>query len=607
MFLRRYQRKKSGKTHVYYALVESLRTEAGPRQHVVAHLGELNPQQQRRWERTLVFYNRQGEAEQLRLFPHDGQEQHAALPDDPAVVRVRLDQVGWTNARAFGDVWLAWQLWRLLKLDEIVARHLPRGAHTVAPADVVAIEVINRLCAPVSEFALAEHWYASTALEDLLGVADEEINKDRLYRTTDALLAAKEPIENELQQRLGTLFQLDYDLLLYDLTSSYFEGLAEGNSLAKRGYSRDHRSDCKQIILALVVTREGFPLAHFTLAGNTQDVQTVEKIVGEVERRFGRSQRVWVMDRGMISEANVKFLSESDRHYLLGTKRSELTAFQAELRSGGWQSIRDDVRVKAVERDDVAYLLARSGDRRRKERAMRRRQTRGLRDDLRKLQKRVLAGRLQQRDKILEQVGRLKGRYPQAARLVSIGVSADPAAVTWRWKVDALRAAFARDGAYLLQSNYRHWTPDQFWESYMQLTTAERAFRVLKSELLIRPVWHQLSGRVEAHVMICVLAYALWKTLDHLAKQAGLMTLIHKPGEDGQPTPKPRPMSPESILRELSKVQIGDILLTTTDGRQLALRRVARPLPEQARILAALQGVLPGLTLPERLSADRLL
>lgn len=604
MFLRRYQRKKSGKTHVYYALVESLRTEAGPRQHVVAHLGELNPQQQRRWERTLVFYNRQGEAEQLRLFAED---ENTPLSDDADVVRVRLDQVSWTNARAFGDVWLAWQLWRLLKLDEIVARHVPRGAHTVAPADVVAIEVINRLCAPVSEFALAEHWYASTALEDLLGVDDEEITKDRLYRTTDALLAAKEPIENELQQRLGTLFQLDYDLLLYDLTSSYFEGLAEGNSLAKRGYSRDHRSDCKQIILALVVTREGFPLAHFTLAGNTQDVQTVEQVVGEVERRFGRSQRVWVMDRGMISEANVKFLGASDRHYLLGTKRSELAAFQAELRSGGWQSIRGDVQVKAVERDDVAYLLARSGDRRRKERAMRRRQTRGLRDGLRKLQQRVLAGRLKQRDKIIEQVGRLKGRYPQAARLVSIGVSAEPAAVTWRWKIDALRAAFARDGAYLLQSNYRQWTPEQFWESYMQLTTAERAFRVLKSELLIRPVWHQLSGRVEAHVMICVLAYALWKTLDHLAKQAGLMTLIRKPGEDDQPRSQPRPMSPESILRELSKVQIGDILLTTTDGRQLALRRVARPLPEQARILAALQGILPGLTLPERLSPDRLL
>ncbi|HEU4766018.1 MAG TPA: IS1634 family transposase [Pyrinomonadaceae bacterium] len=605
MFLRRYQRKKSGKVHVYYALVESMRTEAGPRQHVVAHLGELSSQQQRRWERTLVFYNRHGDAEQLQLFPD---EEEAAISDDPTIARVRLDQIGWTNARAFGDVWLAWQLWRLLKLDEIIARHLPRGAHTVAPADVVAIEVINRLCAPVSEFALAEHWYASTGLEDLLGVANDEITKDRLYRTTDALRNAKEAIENDLKERLGTLFQLDYDLLLYDLTSSYFEGVAEGNPLAKRGYSRDHRNDCKQIVLALVVTREGFPLAHCTLAGNAQDVQTVEKIVGEVERRFGRSQRIWVMDRGMVSKANVKFLSESDRQYVLGTRRTELAYFQAELRSGGWQWIRDEVQVKAVKREEVAYLLVRSAPRRRKERSMRRRQTRGLREGLRKLQRRVRLGRLKQRDKILELVGQLKGRYVQAARLVSIEVSTEPIAVSWRWNAEALRTAFCRDGAYLLQSNYRDWNPEQFWETYVQLATVERAFRVLKSELLIRPVWHQLSGRVEAHVMICVLAYALWKTLDHLAKEVGLMTLIQKPSDDEYPrSPQPRPMSPQSILREFSKIQIGDILLTTTDGRQLALRRVARPLPEQARILEALQRVMPDLALPERLSCDRLL
>jgi len=601
MFLRRYRRRKSGKVHTYYALVESTRTEAGPRQRVVAHLGELSDDQQRRWDRTLAFYNRQGECRQLRLF---ADEPDLSLPDDPDVVRVQLRKVGWTNARSFGDVWLALYLWRLLKLDEIVTRHIPRGSHTVAPADVVAIEVINRLCGPVSKFALAEHWYASTALEDLLGVPDEEITKDRLYRTLDALLEAKEPIENELQEQLGALFQLQYDLLLYDLTSSYLEGLAEDNELAQRGYSRDHRKDCKQIVLALVVTREGFPLAHFTLAGNTQDVETVEKVVMAVESRFGRSERVWVMDRGMVSKDNVKFLGASDRRYLIGTKRKELAAFQAELRSGGWQSIRENVQVKALERKKVSYLLARSTDRRQKERAMRRRQTHGLRDGLRKLVQRIRGGRLKQRDKIVEQVGKLKGRYPQAARLVTIHVSQEePPAITWQWQVDQLRAALAQDGAYLLKSNYPSWTAEVFWESYIQLTVAERAFRVLKSELLIRPIWHQLSGRVEAHVMVCVLAYALWKTLDHLAKQAGLMTEINKPST-ARPSasPKARPTSPETILRELAQVQIGDILLTTTDRQQLALRRVARPNAEQARILAALK-----LTLPERLSADRLL
>jgi transposase len=601
MFLRQYTRKKAGKVHRYWALVESLRTEDGPRQRVVAHLGELNHRQQRRWQRTLVFYNRHGDVEQLRLFPDDPS---LCLPDDPDIVRVRLSSAGWTNARAFGDVWLGLWLWRLLKLDEILDRHLPAGRHTVRPCDVVAIEVINRLCAPSSEFALAEHWYASTGLEDLLGVPDSEITKDRLYRTLDALREAKEKIEDDLKAQLGALFALKYDVLLYDLTSSYFEGLAEENALAKRGYSRDHRGDCKQIVLALVVTREGFPLAHFTLAGNMQDVQTVQKIVTSVESRFGKSQRVWVMDRGMMSQENLAFLSQSDRRYLIGTRRSELANFREELERGGWAALREEVEVKSVTRDGVAYLLARSGQRKKKERAIRKRQLLGLQRGLKRLGERVQKGGLKQRDNVVEQVGRLKERFSQAARLATITIAGSGAPqVAWKWKTDAIRAALIQDGAYLLKSNYHGWSPEEFWETYMQLAVAEKAFRTLKSELLIRPIWHHYEGRVEAHVMVCVLAYALWKTLDHLAKQAGLTMLIHKPDLDrGEATAKPRPMSPETILRELTSIQIGDIVLATTDGRQLALRRVARPGPEQVRILAALK-----LNLPERLSPDRLM
>ena len=282
MFLRGYSRIKDGKQHTYYALVESVRTDSGPRQQIVAYLGELNHDQERRWQRTVVFHNRQGEAQQLRLFPDD---ESVPLPDDPDSVRIRLGSVGWTNPRSFGDVWLARWLWHTVRLDQIVAQHVPQGKHTVRPADIVAIEVINRLCGPCSEFALAEHWYASTALPELLGVPDESVTKDRLYRTLDDLLKAKEAIENDVKEQFGTLFRLEYDLLLYDLTSTYFEGLAQDNPLAQRGYSRDHRSDCKQIVLALVVTREGFPLAHFTLAGNTQDLQTVERVVLAVEKR----------------------------------------------------------------------------------------------------------------------------------------------------------------------------------------------------------------------------------------------------------------------------------------------------------------------------------
>jgi transposase len=609
MFLRRYVRTKNGKQHVYFALVESVRTDAGPRQRVVAHLGELNAAQERRWQRTVVFYNRQGDAEQLRLFPDDDD---VPTPDDPDIVRVRLRDVAWTNPRRFGDVWLARWLWQYVGLDRIVARHVPQDKETVPPADVVAIEVINRLCQPCSEFALAEHWYRTTALDDLLGIPDEVVTKDRLYRTLDLLLKAQTPIEDDLKQSFGVLFQLDYDLLLYDLTSSYFEGLAEDNELAERGYSRDHRGDCKQVVIALVVTREGFPLAHQTFAGNTRDVATVKRVVNAIEARFGKSQRVWVMDRGMIEEETLAFLGESGRRYLLSTKRHALQQFQSELASPGWQCLPDnpDVEVKLLQRDDVHYLLARSKPRRAKERAMRRRQRRGLAKAIKKLSLRIAKGRLKKRDTILEAVGRLKERFPKARPFVTIQVTggrsdtrSGAAMLAVTWNVAKFKDALRRDGAYLLRSNQAGWSAQEFWETYIQLTVVERAFRVLKSNLLLRPIWHQYSERTEAHVFICVLAYALWKTLDHLAKRAGLMTLIHKPDPRRQnAVPKPRPMTPEVILRELSQIQIGDILLETTVGQKLMLRRVARPNAEQQRILAALN-----LELPERLSPDRLL
>ena len=602
MFLRRYTRTKNGKQHVYFALVESVRTEAGPRQHVVAHLGELNHTQEHRWQRTVTFYNCHGESQELRLFPD---EDDLPTPDDPNVVRVRLDKVGWSNGRRFGDVWLARWLWQLLALDHIVARHVPHDQETVPPADIVAIEVINRLCQPCSEFALAEHWYASTGLEDLTGVPDRAVTKDRLYRTLDQLLQAQEPIENDLKKRLGDLFQLDYDLLLYDLTSTYFEGLAEDNDLARRGYSRDHRSDCQQVIVALVVTREGFPLAHYTWPGNTQDLQTVQRIVTAIESRFGTSNRVWVMDRGMISDDALEFLSAPGRRYLLATRRHALTPFQDDLRRPGWQRLPDnpEVEVKLLQRDDVHYLLARSRPRRAKERAIRRRQRRGLAKALQKLHTRVTQGRLKKRDKILEAVGRLKERFPKGCPFVTITVSDRPMSLRYVWNVTKFKDALARDGAYLLRSNQAGWSAQEFWETYIQLTVVERAFRVLKSQLLLRPIWHQYSGRTQAHIFICVLAYALWKTLDHLAQRAGLQTLIHKPDRRrGNAVPKPRPMTPDVIRRELSQIQIGDILLETTAGQQLALRRVARPNAEQQRILTALK-----LNLPERLSPDRLL
>ena len=604
MFLRRYHRTKDGKTHTYFALVESVRTEAGPRQRVIAHLGELNHDQERRWQRTVVFHDRQGEGRQLRLFPDD---QPVGLPDDPDLVRISLKSVGWANPRQLGDVWLGLWLWRHLHLDEIVDRHVPQGKETLRPADIVAIEVINRLCAPCTELALAGHWYAATGLEDLLGVPDSAVTKDRLYRTLDRLSGAQEAIQGDLKERLGTPFRLDYGLVLYDRTSTYFEGLAEENELARRGYSRDHRGDCKQVVVALVVTRDGFPLAHRTFAGNTQDLKTVRTIVTEIEAQVGKSRRIWVMDRGRISDESLKLLGESGRRYLLATRRGELAGFQDKLGREGWKRLPNNprVEVKLFKRDEVHSLLARSRPRREKGRAIRRRRRRGLAQGLKKLRDLIDKGKLKERDKIRERVGRLKGRFPKARPFVKADVTTTkPAKLQWSWDRAKYQRALAADGAYLFRSNQPGWTAREFRETYIQLTVVERAFRVLKSELLLRPIWHHSSGRTRAHVMVWVPAYALWKALDHLAKRAGLMTEVPKPDpRRPRSSPRPRRMTPRVIHRELSGIKIGDILMKTTEGQELVRRRVARPKPAQARILEALN-----LTMPERLTTpDRIL
>lgn len=603
MFLRAYHRTKDGKQHTYFALVESLRTQRGPRQRIVAELGELSPDQQRRWQRTAIFHTRSDSGRQLPLFVDDEQ---AALPDDPDVVRIRLGKVGWTNARAFGDVWLGLQLWRMLGLDEIVDRHVPQGREEVPPASMVAIEVISRLCigqgGPTSEFALAEHGYARTALEDLLGVPDARVTKDRLYRTLDALLAGKDGIERDLKERLGELFSLKYDLLLCDLTSSFFEGLAEGNELAVRGYSRDHRSDCKQVVLALVVTPDGFPLYHEVFAGNTNDAAAFPRIVEQMESHFGSARRVWVLDRGLATEPNLAFLRERGQSFLVGTPRSKLSAFDAELCTRDWQRIREHVEVKPVLQDGQTYVLARSRQRRAKERAIRRRQLLGLHGGLKALATRVALGRLKDADKVQQRIGRLAERWPMAWRFVEIEVTRDEqgraADVHWSYKKAALRLALARDGAYLLLSDRTDWTAEQLWATYIQLTRAEEAFCAMKSHLLMRPMWHQTAERIQAHIFVCVMAYALWKALDHLLARSGLMIRSRKQDpESSSSVPADHRMSPAMALQLMHDVQIGDILLETVEGRKLRLRRVARPKPEQTELLAALK-----LSLPERLT-----
>ena len=406
------------------------------------------------------------------------------------------------------------------------------------------------------------------------------VTKDRLYRTLDAIVeGSRRRSENDLEScNIGTLFQLDYDLLLYDLTSTYFEGLAEENHLARRGYSRDHRSDCKQVVLALIVTREGFPLAHLTLAGNTQDLQTVKTNVETIETRFGKSQRVWVMDRGMISDEMLEFLGQPGRRYLLATRRGELVSFSEHLRTGGWQSLKDnpEVEVKLLKHEQIHYLLARSRSRRHKELAIRRRQRRGLARGLAKLRKRIEDGRLKDRDKILESLGGLKGRFPKARPFVTITVAkSGPATLKWTWDRAKFRAALACDGAYLLRSNQEGWSAEEFWQTYIQLTVVERAFRVLKSELLLRPVWHHYSGRTQAHVMICVLAYALWKTLDHRVQGKAVQEMRVGLSRSGCRT---RPQT-AGVLRRSRAVVVSDPGKGATRSRQVRTGKTSESEP----------------------------
>ena len=580
MFLRQNDRAKDGKTHTYWSLVESVRTPNGPRQRTICYLGELNASAEARWRKTIQIFNAQGESEQLALFPAD-----TPLPADPQVVAIRLDRVRWTRPRSFGDVWLGWTLWQRLGLDAFWAATVDSVPADVPWSRIAALLAINRLCAPGSELAIEARWYGSTALDDLLGVDAARVNTDRLYRCLDRLLPHKAALEQHLSGRYGALFGVQYEVLLYDLTSTYMEGLAVANPRMQRGYSRDHRPDCKQVVLALVVSPEGFPFAYEVFPGNRTDVTTLEEILGAVEAKYGIAQRVWLFDRGLVSERNLACLRERGAHYLVGTARTRLQAFERALLTGTWQQVRADVEVQLVPSPDGAetFVLCRSAARRAKEQAMRARAQQHLDADLVRLATQVAAGKLTDPARIHQRLGRLRERYPGVARLYAIELAKDRATpqVIWRARPDRGAWVAARDGAYLLRTNLTHADPVQLWEQYVQLTEVEAAFRALKSELALRPIWHQTDARVQAHILVAFLGYALWVALKHTLRRAGAAC------------------SPQQTLDTLRGIQSGDLLLETTDGRTLQLRRVSRPDRRQQLLLAQL-----GLTLPDRLGVD---
>src|SRR5271154_3540443 len=561
MFLRRTNRKKDGKDHRYFSIVENRRLPGGKTlQRTVLYLGEINDQQQAAWRKTLDVFD---ESEQcytsMSLFPDDREIPSDALDS----VQVMLSGLELRRPRVFGICWLACELWQQLGLDEFWRQRLPEARETVSWEKVLRLLVVNRLLDPGSEYRLHRQWFVDSAMDELLETDFAVAEKDRLYRCLDRVLEHKEELFVWLKQKWADLFHADFEVLLYDLTSTYFEGEMEQNAKAKRGYSRDKRPDCLQLVIALVVTPDGFPLAYEVMNGNTSDRKTLPDFLKKIENRYGKARRVWVMDRGVPSEAILKGMREPEGQtfYLVGTPKSKITEHEKKWLELPWQKVRDSVDVKLYQHESELYVLAKSGGRQAKEIAMRRKRLVRL---VRKL--RVMRKSLPKRDQLLLRIGAAKKEAGRAFGFVKIHLPQKDEKVTretFLFHTDKakLRAAQQRDGHYLLRSNLTDEDPAVLWTRYAQLTQIESVFRSLKSELGIRPIYHQLEHRADAHVLIAFLASCLRVTLKN-------RLLIHAPGR-----------TPASVFEKMMTIQMVEVWIPMLDGRWLVLPRHTQPEP----------------------------
>ena len=575
MYLRHTIRKKDGKVHRYWRLVRSVRLGRRVIQQTVAQLGELD--ERGRIEARELAHHLIGSPERAQLF-EDGSE-HLTVP-------VRLKGIQVERSLRFGDVYVALALWRGTGLEELCEQLLPIGKERIPWAKMAALLVSARLCEPSSELHIAEDWYRRTALADLLQLGEEEVTKDRLYRALDHLLEYKAALEAHLSKRCGELFAAENEVLLYDVTSTYFEGQAKRNPQAQRGYSRDHRPDCKQVCIAVVVTFDGFPLGYEVFAGNTHDSRTLQSIVTTMEARHGVLGRVWIADRGMASADNLAWLRATGRRYIIGAPKAELKKFAAELAStDGWRTVQEGVEVKLTTHAQTGenVILCRSQDRRSKEAAIHQNFSSRIEAALQRL-----AARIQRSKKplnqaaIQRQIGRILQRNQRAAARFTVRLEPDGCVAGFQLVVNYNPAfdewAAVSEGSYLLRSNIPDWNEQQLWKAYIQLTQAEAAFRIQKDELSVRPIWHQREDRVQAHILVCFLAFVLWKTLEMWQQRTGLGN------------------SPRTILEELARIQSHDVVLPTTTHGQLRLRCVTQPDTAQSILLDRL-----GLVLPKRM------
>jgi len=568
MYLRRCCRKKDGIEYESWALVKSVRTARGPRQVTVATIGKLpglDKEERVGWEEIGRILDGKPRAEK-DLF--EKQE------EIPSWATVDIEQASVERLRHFGDVYLGLALWRRLGLERFCEEHIPSNREEVPWALMACVLALARFCAPSSELQIAESWYEKTALDDLLGVPEEKINDDRLYRALDAVLPYKDALCKHLQERYGEMFGTKFDFLLYDITSTYFEGIGKGNPQAQRGYSRDGRPDCVQVCIGLVASREGLPLAYEVFEGNRVDVTSVEDMVDYMEAKYGQARHVWVMDRGMVSEENLEYLRRRQDHYLVGTPRSMLKRFERELLDTGWEEAQPGVEIKLVsspEGTEESFLLCRSDKRREKESAILSRFVNRMERGLEKLAKQAEKGTLKERYLAERRIGRLLERNSHAASLFDISVEETGTGKEKRLRIRVRRKkrhyewATHTSGSYLLRTNWPGQNPHELWKTYIQLTQVEDAFRVAKSDLCIRPIYHQRQDRTQAHILVCFLALVLWRTLQQWMSASGLGT------------------APRKLLEELHEIRSLDVLLPTRD-KTLRLRIVATA-PQRLKVL----------------------
>lgn len=584
MFLRRNRKKHQGEDYDYWTLVESVRTERGPRQRVVAMIGKLpglDASDRAGWEHIAGLLD--GKIRPADLF--------AAPPEPPRWATIDTRGVRVERLRRFGDVFLALALWRRLKLDAFFNEEMTPGREGIPWATVACILTLARFCAPSSELQIADFWYGKTALDDLLGVDPDQVNDDRLYRGLDALLPHKDKLFGHLQKVYGDFFGVAFDLLLYDVTSTFFEGQAKGNPQAKRGYSRDSRPDCVQVCIGLVVTPEGLPLAYEVFDGNRTDVTTVTEIVETMRKKYGQERRTWVMDRGMVSEDNLEELRRAGASYLVGTPKSMLRQFERPLvEETDWTRIQSGVEVKLCPGPDGSaetFVLCRSPLRKEKEKAMRSRQVEALQAALEKLQAatRAETRALRDRGKAERRVGKLLGRYTRAAHMFNVAISEiddpkDPKkkrlSVEIARKTELSEWAALSDGCYLLRTNIEEHDAPKLWKTYIGLTQIEDSFRIAKHDLGLRPIFHHTQDRTQAHILVCFLSLALWRTLQHWMESSGLGT------------------APRKLLEEMAEVRSLDVALPTGAGTDLRLRTVSRAEKPLAILLDRLGLILPG-------------